>query len=199
MWSLRQPSDEQIRTFLLRQEGEPFSYAEVGGTATEPPTGYNVDHNRLQLGAGQAVFDAACDAMRNWQQFPAPLASISPPGAPLRPGCTVALVARALGLWWLNAARIVYTLDEAGPSRRFGFAYGTLAAHVERGEERFCIEWHADDSVWYDILAFSRPNYWMTRLAYPLARRIQKRFARDSKAAMLRCVDAAAGRAAGQA
>jgi len=39
--------------------------------------------------------------------------------------------------------------------------------------------------VWYDILAFSRPNQVLTRLGYPLVRRIQKRFAKDSAAAML--------------
>lgn len=67
---------------------------------------------------------------------------------------------RAIGLWWLNACRIVYVVDESGPISRFGLAYGTLPGHVERGEERFMIEWNrGDNSVWYDILAFSRPNH----------------------------------------
>ena len=34
---------------------------------------------------------------------------------------------RAIGFWWLNACRIVYVVDEAGPITQFGFAYGTLA------------------------------------------------------------------------
>jgi uncharacterized protein (UPF0548 family) len=191
MWTLRRPSDEHIRAFLLRQAQEAFSYAEVGATATEPPGGYDVDHNRIQLGTGQAVFDAACTALRNWQQFPAPGTSVIPSDAPLQPGSTVGVLAWTFGLWWLNAARIIYVIDEAGQVRRFGFAYGTLPAHVERGEERFSVEWHDDDSVWYDILAFSQPRYWMTRIAYPLTRWMQKRFARDSKAAMLRSVEAA--------
>ena len=98
----------------------------------------------------------------------------------------MASLARAGGLWWLNACRIVYVIDEPSPVRRFGFAYGTLPGHVECGEERFCVEHLADDSVWYDIRAFSRPRFWMTRLGYPLARRLQKRFAAESKAIMLR-------------
>jgi uncharacterized protein (UPF0548 family) len=77
----------------------------------------------------------------------------------------------------------------AGAGQRFGFAYGTLPGHAESGEERFTVEWHeADGAVWYDILAFSRPRRLLARLGYPLARRLQKRFARDSAAAMRRAV-----------
>jgi hypothetical protein len=42
--------------------------------------------------------------------------------------------------------------------------------------------------VRYDILAFSRPQELLTRWGYPLVRRLQKRFAKDSAAAMLRAV-----------
>ena len=77
-------------------------------------------------------------------------------------------------------------MDEEGPIVRFGFAYGTLPDHAEKGEERFSVEWHHEDnSVWYDILAFSRPNHPLARLGLPLTRRLQRRFARDSKRAMV--------------
>ena len=100
-------------------------------------------------------------------------------------------LARILGLWWVNACRIVYLVDEQAPVSRFGFAYGTLPEHAESGEERFTVEWHEDDdTVWYDILAFSRPHQLLARLAYPYVRRLQKRFARDSAAAMGRWVKA---------
>ena len=73
--------------------------------------------------------------------------------------------------------------------RRTGFAYGTLPAHAEIGEERFAVEWQlADDSVWYDLYAFSRPGHLLARLGYPIARRLQRRFARESKQAMLDAV-----------
>jgi uncharacterized protein (UPF0548 family) len=101
----------------------------------------------------------------------------------------VAVVARVLGVWWVNACRVVYAVDEAGPVCRFGFAYGTLPGHAESGEERFQVEWdRSDDAVYYDILAFSRPRHLLARLGYPLTRRTQRRFARDSAAAMLRAV-----------
>jgi uncharacterized protein (UPF0548 family) len=92
------------------------------------------------------------------------------------------VLGRACCMWTLNACRIVHVVDEP---RRFGFAYGTLPDHVESGEERFIVEWNQDDdTVWYDILAFSRPNHFLTRLGYPLVRRLQKRFARDSAGTM---------------
>ncbi|MEO7798036.1 MAG: DUF1990 domain-containing protein, partial [Opitutaceae bacterium] len=88
----------------------------------------------------------------------------------------------------LSGCRVVYVLDEAGPVRRYGFAYGTLEAHVEQGEERFSVELHGDGGVWYDLRAFSRPRFWPVRLAKPLARRLQRRFVRDSQSSMQHAV-----------
>ena len=102
------------------------------------------------------------------------------------------MMSHAIGLWWLNYCRMVYIVGESGPISKFGFAYGTLPGHVESGEERFLIEWNrADDSVWYDILAFSKPDHFITRLGYPVMHRTQKRFGRDSASAMFRAVNAA--------
>ena len=184
MWHLRRPTESQTRDFRERQKNQPFSYPEVGQSLDGSPAGYNLDHNRVLLGHGQAVFEAACAALSRWEMFPGTWASIQPAGTPIQKGTVAAMVAKTFGLWWLTACRIVYVLDEQQPFRRFGFGYGTLHAHVECGEERFSIEWHADDSVWYDIRAFSRPRYWLVRLTKPLARRIQRRFVRESKAAM---------------
>jgi uncharacterized protein (UPF0548 family) len=185
MWSLRKPAAADIRAFLSRQANAPFSYADVGRSRTGGAAGYDLDHNRVVLGHGPAVFQAACTALRQWRMFPPSFTRVEPPDALLAPGAVVAVLARAFGVWWLNAARIVYVIDEP---RRFGFAYGTLPEHVERGEERFTVEWAADDSVWYDLFAFSRPRLWMVRLAYPLARHLQRRFQAESKAAMLSAV-----------
>jgi uncharacterized protein (UPF0548 family) len=81
---------------------------------------------------------------------------------------------------------VVYLVDDRGTHPRFGFAYGTLTQHAETGEERFTVEMRPEDeTVWYDILAFSRPNG-LARFAYPLSRGLQKRFARESKEAMRR-------------
>ncbi|MEO6811860.1 MAG: DUF1990 domain-containing protein [Isosphaeraceae bacterium] len=189
MLSLQKPSAESIRQFLTAQAKLDFSYSAVGATATQPPLGFNVDHTRIKLGEGEPVYQAARTALRHWRQFDLGWVEARPPETPILAGELVAVVARAIGFWWINACKIVYIIDESGPVRRFGLAYGTLPDHAGRGEERFLIEWdQADNSVWYDILAFSKPNHVLPQLGYPLVRRKQKRFGRESAAAMLKAV-----------
>jgi uncharacterized protein (UPF0548 family) len=111
------------------------------------------------------------------------------PKTTIETGDNVAIVARNLGLWWLNACRIVYVVEEEEPVRRYGYASGTLPAHAGEGEERFLVEWdRASGEVWYDILAFSRPYGLLSRLGHPYMRRVQKRFGRESAAAMLNVI-----------
>ena len=145
MLSLRKPSAESIRRFLTAQAKLPFTYAAVGATAETPPAGYVVDRTRIKLGEGEAVFRSANAALRRWEQFRLGWVEAWPPDTPIQPGEVVAVMGRAIGLWWLNACRIVYVVDESGPIRKFGFAYGTLPGHVESGEERFLIEWDRGD------------------------------------------------------
>lgn len=188
--SLRRPSAASLRAFLAAQAGQGFSYAAVGATAETPPAGYLVDRTRIELGAGEAAFLAARAALERWQQFHLGWVFAWPTDAPIERGALVAVSGWAAGLWWLGACRIVYVVDEAGPVRRFGFGYGTLPSHVEQGEERFLIEWDArTDRVYYDILAFSRPNHFVIRLGAPLVRRTQRRFGRESANAMFRAVN----------
>src|SRR5689334_9556593 len=177
MFMIREPSETHVARFIASQRDLPFTYAEVGATNATPPVGYNIDHNRIELGSGEATFQFAVEALKKWRHFELGWVTIVPRGVRVEVGATVAVKARAFGTWSLNASRVVYTIDE---SRRFGFAYGTLPDHVEKGEERFLIEWLADDSVSYDILAFSRPQHPLVKLSAPLARRLQHQFARDS-------------------
>lgn len=189
MLSLRKPSAETIRPFLEAQAKSPFTYSAVGATATTPPAGYVVDHTRIKLGEGEPVFQSAIAALRRWEQFRLGWVEAWSPDTPIQVGEVVAVMGHAIGLWWLNACRIVYVVDESEPITKFGFAYGTLPGHVESGEERFLIEWdRGESSVWYDILAFSKPNHFLTRLGYPMVRRTQKQFGRDSAASMLKAV-----------
>jgi len=72
MFLLSRPSEAVIRSFLVAQKGRPFSYAELGASRDRAPVGYVVDHNRIALGQGAAVFDRAVDALRRWQMFQIP-------------------------------------------------------------------------------------------------------------------------------
>jgi uncharacterized protein (UPF0548 family) len=185
MMSVARPRAEAIARFLDEQRALPFTYADVGATRdAQTPRGYAIDHNRVRLGSGGATFASAQRQLRAWRMFP-PWTAIEPATTPIEPDRVLGVLVNAFGVWFSNAARIVYVIDEP---RRFGFAYGTLPAHAESGEERFVVEHLEDDSVWYDVYAFSRPRYWGARLAYPLTRRLQKRFGGDSKAAMLRAL-----------
>jgi uncharacterized protein (UPF0548 family) len=186
MFSFRRPTDAAIRSFLAEQVSLPFNYAEVGATATGCPASYTVDRSSVLLGDGDEAYRRAVAAIRSWRQFDLGWVAAVPNNVPIRPGEVVAIRAWALGMWALSAARIVYVVDEP---TRFGFAYGTLPGHVEVGEERFLVEQLADGSVWYDIVAFSRPGHLLTKLGYPLVRRLQKRFGRESAAAMQRAGD----------
>ena len=183
----RKPTSDALRRFLATQTPLPFTYGAVGATAGTPPSGYVVDRTRTRLGEGESVYQSAVAALRRWRQFDLGWVAAWPADTPVRAGEVVAVAGRAFGNWWVNACRIVYVVDEPGPISRFGFAYGTLPAHVESGEERFLVEWdQAGGRVWYDILAFSLPRHVLTRLGYPVVRRLQKRFGRDSAAAMRR-------------
>ena len=181
---LSRPDSATVEQYLASQRAQPYSYPDSGASRDDRvPAGFKLDHHRRELGRGELVFAAARRAIREWRMFPRWTAI--EPHAPIAKDEVVGVIVRVLGLWWLNAARIVYVIDEA---RRFGFAYGTLPGHAERGEERFSIEWLADDSVVYDIRAFSRPRHWAARIGYPLTRMLQHRFARDSMAAMAAAV-----------
>lgn len=190
MLSIRTPSADSIHRFIAEQSPLSCTYAAVGATATTPPVGYVVDHTRVELGAGEATYALACRAMSQWKHFDLGWVEAQPTNTPLRVGKTVAVLVRVFGVCWSNAARIVYTIDETTKShQRFGFAYGTLPGHAETGEERFLIERDiATGKVYYDILAFSRPRHPLARLAKWQVRRMQKRFAQDSAAAMVRAV-----------
>ena len=191
MLLLREPPEGQIRSFLASQQALPFSYPEVGASRQEAPGGYPINHYRGRLGHGSETFDRACDAIRGWRMYEVPWTRLCWPDTPIRPGSVVAVLARHFGLKSLNASRIIYAIDEAGAVRRYGFAFGTLPGHMEQGEERFTVEWHAaDDSVWYELFAFARPNGLLAWIGYPVVRLVQRRFARDSYRAMRRAVSA---------
>jgi uncharacterized protein (UPF0548 family) len=185
-WS--KPSEDLINAFISAQQKENFSCPEVGSSRQQVPVGYTVDHNRIKLGQGDEAFERAKSAIRQWKMCEMPWIHLCWPDTPIETGSTVAVLVSHFGFWSMNACRIVYVVEDNGSPERFGFAYGTLSDHAEMGEERFTVEFNRDDqTVWYDVYAFSRPRI-LARLAYPLSRALQKRFASDSLEAMQKAV-----------
>ncbi|MBX3245406.1 MAG: DUF1990 domain-containing protein, partial [Acidobacteria bacterium] len=180
------PKPGQIERFLVSAQKSSLSYHRHTNISTESPEGFTVDHNRQFLGDGHAHFEKAKAGVLAWKMFDMPWVGLCHPDTPIETGKDVAILIRHFGFYSLNAARIVYVIDEPN---RFGFAYGTLEDHGESGEERFSVEYDPETGeVWYDLFAFSRPNLFLAKLGYPLTRMLQKRFARDSKAAMVRAI-----------
>jgi uncharacterized protein (UPF0548 family) len=181
---LRAPTPKLTQNFLDGQQSCTFTYDCVGGTESQTfPRGYTVDRNRILLGRGEEAWKRAVADLEHWTMFSLDWCWLTPARPPVATGTVVAVAFKHFGFWSINSARIVYVIDE---SDRRAFAYGTLPGHSESGEERFQIERASDDSVYYDLLAFSRPRDLLPRLAKPLARHLQRRFVEQSQAAMKR-------------
>ncbi|MDQ3606033.1 MAG: DUF1990 domain-containing protein [Gemmatimonadota bacterium] len=187
MFFLRKPSEARIARFVAEQKREPLSYREVGASrARTPPRGYAANRGRVRLGRGEETYCRATHAVQRWAMYDMEWIRILWTDTPIEAGRTVGLLVRHYGFWSLNACRIVYVIDEReGVVRRYGFGYGTLSEHGERGEERFTVEWRREDeSVWYELFSFSRPGPLLSWIGYPFNRALQKRFARESLRAM---------------
>lgn len=153
---------------IARLSQLPFTYSEIGATATELPAGYHHVRESRQIGAGRARFDeAAASLMRFGIQRGTglPVQTSAPEAA-----VGVNVMTRLWPFWAL--CRIVYVVDE--PNRR-GFAYGTLRGHPETGEEVFIVRFDpSNDVVSVEITAFSRPSYWWVRVGNLVVKQLQR-------------------------
>ena len=142
------------------------------------------------LGSGDETFERAWSALQVWRQFDFDWVDLIAPAPPTQVNTNIAVLIRHLGFWSLNGGRILYTLEKDDErSRHRGYAYGTLTNHSERGEEIFRVAMdRSTGAVTYSILAVSRPRSALAWCGYPVARALQRRFHRDSGAAMRRAL-----------
>lgn len=184
----KQQVDSAVRMARGRAEFGPRLLSLRDGPRSEqlPRDGFAHDLLRIRLGHGQATFAAARQAFARYAEFDLGWVRVANPDIPVAAGEIVVVEVHAFGLWSLNLSRIVETIDTAD---RFGFLYATTSHHAEEGEERFVLELCPEDgAVWYHLEALSRPRHPLARLAYPLTRALQHRFARDSHRRMSRAV-----------
>ena len=153
---------------LARYQTAELTYAPVGATRGDLPAGYGHTHRRIRIGAGAEAFRQAADAVLTWEMHRRSGLIVAAEG-PAMEGRTVVL-GLGVGLKLLIPCRVVYVVDEP---RRRGFAYGTLPDHPEQGEEAFVVTQDADEFVWFEIKAFSRPGALLVRWAGPVGRAIQ--------------------------
>ena len=194
---LRRPRDEETRTLLDARAELSVSYRASGGSAPDPPRGYQLDCYGLELGSGRELYLRACSALRSWRMFAIPGVELCSPTVPLEVGRSVAVLAKLGPFWSIHPSRIVSLVEDAPPLERFGFSYATLPGHALEGEERFSVAWSSDtDRVRYEIVAHSRPAARLLRvpgLALPWVRQVQRRFGAASLRAMQRAVDSGSG------
>ena len=157
-----------------------LSYPDVGATVATMPDDYRHDRWDADLGPDEGDrFARAASALRTWApQRGAGLRVF--PGDPVSDGATFVLVIHA-GITFATAAgRIVWVSDEPD---RYAFAYGTLEAHPEQGEEAFAVV-REGGRVRFEIWAFSKPRHPLARLAPRMTRALQIRVTRAYLGAM---------------
>ena len=180
LYQFKFPSTTQLDILIDNQKLSNLTYNH------DNLSGFDHDNNRIFLGIGNDVWLAAKQAMKQWAMSPDGWARIYYQNPVFTEGGIVVMCARVFGVWWLNASRILYVLDD---DQHFGFAYGTLPNHVESGEELFQVLRNERDEIYYSITAFSRPRFWAVRWTYPLSRFFQKKFVKDSLQKMKKTTD----------
>ena len=148
--------------------GLPLTYPDVGATATAPPDGYHLVRMSRRIGSGRQRFEQAAEQVMRYGMLR---------GAGLRVSASTEVAqvgSNVLGRLgpFVAPCRVVYVVDE--PNRR-GFAYGSLPGHAVRGEEMFGVRYDpADGAVYSEVVAFSRPATWWSRLGAPALSVVQR-------------------------
>jgi uncharacterized protein (UPF0548 family) len=191
MFYTSKPTTKEIYDLIKTQSDLPFSYKNVGATKDhETPEDFPINQLRKKLGNGKMVFKKAVEAINSWQMYALDWTRVLPENVSIKEGEIVVTMINHLGFWSLNPCRIIYLIDEKTDEfQKFGFAFGTLPAHSETGEEQFQIEWNCKtDEVFYEIYAFAKPHNPLAKIAFPYVGYLQKTFAEDSYKAMLKFV-----------
>lgn len=153
-------------------EALPFTYTEVGATASRLPGGYHHLRRTEVIGSGADVFARAADRLLSWQMHEAAGLEVQASRPSAEPGTVVVVTMRVGPVRFPAPCRVIESVRDAA---RAGFAYGTLPGHPESGEEAFYVEQRADGTVTASVTAFSRPGRWFTRLGGPVGRVVQRR------------------------
>lgn len=162
-----------LEKWQAQAEQDSVTYNQVGATGSRSlPNGYEHTKRSVVVGNGVVDFERSVKALRGWQGHLYAGAVLSPPQPAIVPGATVLAAIRVLFVCAVVPCRIVYVTEE---EHRFGFAYGTLPGHPERGEEAFHVRLAEDGVVTFEIVAFSRPANLLARLGHPVNRLIQSR------------------------
>ncbi|HEY5649928.1 MAG TPA: DUF1990 domain-containing protein [Acidimicrobiia bacterium] len=168
-YSLIAPTGHRLDRLRAIAENEDLSYTGVGASITgDHPAEYRWHSSERTVAAD---WEAARAAIRNWSGHRSVGGVLAPATPPLTQGATMAFGVRVLGVWATGTCRIVEVIDD---DLDFGFSYGTLPHHPERGEEMFAARNNLDGTVTFSVAAFSKPAGLVTTTIGPIGRLIQR-------------------------
>ncbi len=147
-----------------------LTYPEIGATAGHLPAGYHHLRAERIVGHGRDDFERAADDLFAGSVQRRAGADIHLSESPLRMGTHMRMQLRFGPLAFKIPCLVVWAERTA---ESCGFAYGTLLGHPERGEERFELYLADSGDVISEIVAFSAPARWFTRLGGPITRLVQ--------------------------
>jgi uncharacterized protein (UPF0548 family) len=165
---------------LDRARSDSLTYGPTGGSLGGPtPPGLTRRTWTTAL-PGADAFDRAVKALGSWGMHRGAGLEIAADG-PIVEGTNVAFSA-PLPLGFVDGTcRVVAVVDEPN---RYGFAYGTLSVHPERGEESFVVTRDNAGATRFDVEGISRPTHPLARLIPLVADRLQDVAVRRYMAAM---------------
>ncbi len=168
---LTRPTSDELRPLLESGHRADLTYAPVGlSSLDKAPAGFRLDRWECSLGHGKGVFEAAIRALREWQVHRGADLVVCADGPPAVDD--VVAMSAPLPIGFIDVVcRVASVVDEPD---RFGFAYGTLPEHAERGEESFTVVLGERGDVTFEITAVSRPRHPLARVCPPVARRLQR-------------------------
>ena len=172
--------ERDLGALLKRGRADSLTYAPAGVSMGDfAPSGLIRRHWTTPL-AGTNAFERAVEALRTWGMHRGAGLRVAADG-PIAVGTNVAFSA-PLPIGFIDGTcRIVVVVDEPN---RYGFAYGTLSVHPERGEQSFVVSRYEDGNARLDIDGVSRPTHPLSRLVPPLSDHLQDRAVRRYLAAM---------------
>lgn len=138
------PSAVQLDRMLEVARRSPLTYDHLGSTLPPVDTRRPVRQRHLVLGHGPEGFELAVAGLERWVCHDGIRARVHPAAAAIEVGSSLLVVLPVGPACIVVPDRVVAVVDEP---RRFGFAYGTLDGHQERGEESFLAELLDDGTV----------------------------------------------------
>ena len=154
---LRRSTSHELSSLLERSRSDSLTYTPTGGSlGGSTPPGLK-RHAWSAALDGVDAFDRGVDALHGWAVHRGAGLDVVTDGL-LAVGTNVAMSA-PLPVGHVDiSCRIVAIVDERD---RFGFAYGTLSVHPERGEESFLVTRDESETVRFEVqsvLPFTNRN-----------------------------------------